>query len=135
MLSSFRDHIRSEIWFVAVRSRGPGGQNVNKVSSAAVLFWDVGTSKLLLGPQKEILVRKLVNHFNRDGFIQIRSDEFRDLERNKNRCIEKLVEIIEKALHKPRKRIATKPTKASKLRKQQSKRRRSEVKSLRRKVD
>lgn len=126
-----QERIWSEVWFVAVRSRGPGGQNVNKVSSAALLIWDLENSRMVTEFQRRVLRAKLGSYFNRDGYIQLRSDEFRDLERNKSRCVEKLLLIIEKALHQPKRRIATKPTMASKVRRVNSKRQRSEVKSMR----
>jgi ribosome-associated protein len=128
------DLFLSEIVFKAVRSRGPGGQNVNKVSSAAMAFWNVQTSALFSVEQKDRIIQKLQNSLNHSGEIYVRSDEFRDLERNKQRCLEKLKQMIAQALHKPKQRRPTRPTKASKLRKQVSKIHRSETKAQRKKL-
>lgn len=134
MTSLPHELLAREVQFVAVRSRGPGGQNVNKVSSAALLYWDFQSSSLLNEHQKLLLRLKLDSAINKEGQIYLRSDEFRDLEENKRRCLEKLALMIRQALHRPKKRVATKPTKASKLRRQKAKTRRSEIKSWRGKV-
>jgi len=126
--------IKKEVSFVAVRSRGPGGQNVNKVSSAAVLYWNFASSDLITDQQKELIRYKLQSALNKEGQLYLRSDEFRDLERNKSRCLEKLEMLLRTAFHKPKKRTATKPTRSSKLRKLESKTRRSETKKMRQKV-
>ncbi|HMN68068.1 MAG TPA: alternative ribosome rescue aminoacyl-tRNA hydrolase ArfB [Bdellovibrionales bacterium] len=120
--------------FKAVRSRGPGGQNVNKVSSAALLSWDYRHSRLLSEEEKNRLAVKAANHISGEGLLQLRSDEFRDLERNKARCLEKLSRIVKAALFIPKKRKATKPTRSSQARRVESKTKRGEVKKLRRKV-
>lgn len=126
--------LKREVYFVAVRSRGPGGQNVNKVSSAAVLYWNFAWSSLITDQQKELIRQKCSSAINKEGQIYTRSDEFRDLERNKARCLEKLEGLLAHAFHKPKKRTATKPTRSSKLRKRESKNRRSETKKMRQKV-
>ena len=128
------DRLRSEVYFQAVRSRGPGGQHVNRTSSAAQLFWDFGHSKLLNETEKARLARLGANSINAEGQVYLRSDEYRDLERNKVRCLEKLAELIAKCLHVPKRRRATKPTYGSKLRKLDSKTRRGNTKRLRAKV-
>ena len=127
--------LRPEVYFKAVRSRGPGGQNVNRTSSAAILFWDFAHSHLLSSEQKDRLRTRLEPMINSEGLIYIRSDEFRDLEMNKSRCLEKLAKAVATALHVPKKRKATKPTKASRLRRQEGKTQRAETKNLRKKVE
>jgi ribosome-associated protein len=127
--------LEREVKFEAVRSRGPGGQNVNKVSSAAVLFWNVGQSSLLNVEQKQRISDKLQNHMNREGEVFVRSDEFRDLERNKARSLEKLQDMIQQALHRPKPRRPTKPTKSSRLKRLDSKKRRGQTKKLRGSTD
>lgn len=127
--------IRSEIQFSAVRSRGPGGQNVNKVSSAAQLKWDFMLSEHLSENQKNLINQKLYNYINKKEELYLRSDEFRDLERNKARCLQKLGELLRTAFHKPKPRKKTKPTKASQRKRLDSKRQRGETKSNRKKVD
>jgi len=126
--------LQREVHFVAVRSRGPGGQNVNKVSSAAVLYWSFQTSNLITDHQKALIRQKLQSSINKEEQLYIRSDEFRDLERNKARCLEKLQGALSLVFHKPKKRTATKPTRSSKLRKLESKNRRGETKKLRQKI-
>lgn len=123
-----------EARFKAVRSRGPGGQNVNKVSSAAVLYWDYQKSRHLTDEQKARLAARLANHISANGEIFVRSDEFRDLERNKSRCLFKLANLIAAALHTPKKRKATTPSRAARRRRLETKRRHGETKAWRRKV-
>jgi ribosome-associated protein len=128
------DQISKEVRFEAVRSRGPGGQNVNKVSSAAMLFWSYLQSWALSDDEKMLVRQKLQSSINKENQIYLRSDEFRDLEKNKSRCIAKLYTMLEHAFFKPKKRHATRPTKGSKLRKREGKTRRAEVKRARQKV-
>jgi ribosome-associated protein len=127
--------IKTEIQIVAVRSRGPGGQNVNKVSSAAQLFWNYETSAGLSFYEKQLVAEKLANLINSEQQVYLRADEYRDLERNKARVIEKLEMFLLKALHRPKTRRPTKPTRASKVRKLEKKSRRGEVKKGRQKVN
>lgn len=126
--------LRPEVWFKAVRSRGPGGQNVNRVSSAAILYWGFEDSPLFNADQKQRLRKHLTSIINSENQIYLRSDEFRDLERNKSRCLEKLVDLVNAALHVPKKRKPTRPTYSSKLKRRESKERRSQTKRLRSKV-
>ena len=130
-----KDHLRHEVFFKAVRSRGPGGQNVNKVSSAALLYWDYQYSRLLTEFQKQKLSQRLSAMINSDNQIYLRSDEFRDLEQNKSRCLEKLSDAITAALHVPKKRKPTKPTYSSKQKRHEGKKSRGEIKRLRGKVE
>lgn len=124
----------SEIQFTAVRSRGPGGQNVNKVSSAAQLNWAYLYSDAFTDYQKTLITEKLESHINKQGVLYLRSDEFRDLERNKARCLEKLKDLLAMAFHRPKPRRKTKPTKASKKKRIESKKQRGEVKKTRQKI-
>jgi ribosome-associated protein len=124
--------LRREVVFANVRSRGPGGQNVNKVSSAAILTWDFHSSEILRADQKARLGEKLANRLNRDGHLQVRSDESRDLLRNKERCLEKLADLVKQALHTPKVRKKTKPTRASQIKRRKEKEKRSEMKKRRR---
>ena len=126
--------ITQEVDFTAIRSRGPGGQNVNKVSSAAFLTWDFQNSQGLTENEKQIVGMKLNNFINSENQLYLKSDEFRDLPRNKARVLEKLENILVQAFHVPKKRKATKPTKASKVRNRESKSRRSDTKKMRAKV-
>jgi ribosome-associated protein len=131
---SFNEQIlKSEVRYRAVHSSGPGGQNVNKVASAALLLWPLWPSKALDHQQKQILWSKLQNHLNEDHEIWIKSTEFRDLGRNKSRCLDKLCELLTKALYVPPPRKPTKPKRSAQKKRIESKRTRGETKELRRK--
>lgn len=127
--------ISQELTIVAIRSRGPGGQNVNKVSSAAQLFFSYRESHGLSEHEKWLVSLKLGNCINNEDQIYLRADEYRDLERNKARALEKLEEMLKRALHKPKPRKATRPTRASKERKLEGKSRRGDIKKGRQKVN
>lgn len=126
--------IVNEIQIVAIRSRGPGGQNVNKVSSAAQLFWNYLDSNGLTAHEKSMVAIKMANQINKEGQVYLRADEFRDLERNKARAIEKLEAFLCLALHRPKVRRPTKPTRSSKERKLDTKTRRGVIKKGRGRV-
>ena len=123
-----------ELKFTAMRSRGPGGQNVNEVSSAAQLQWDFRNSTGLTDTEKRLIDRKLENHVNSNGLLYLRSDEFRDLPQNKSQCLVKLERFIKKALHRPKPRKKTKPTKSSQIKRVDSKKQRGLIKESRSKV-
>jgi len=130
------EDLAPEVAYQAQRGRGPGGQNVNKVASCALISWDFQDSRLLTAEQKARIATRLATAINSRGALQLRSDEFRDLERNKARALEKLAERVAAALFIPKPRKATKPTRASKMRLQEAKTHRSEAKRLRtKKID
>lgn len=110
------------------RSRGPGGQHVNKTESASILEWSPHLTCVFSEERKLRLLSKLSSQLNRDGFLQIRSDEFRSQEDNKKRSLEKLFHIIENALHVAKPRKKTKPTKSSKRKRVEEKRHKAEIK-------
>lgn len=114
------------------RSGGPGGQNVNKVASKASLIWKVQTSTAVPDYVKIRLALRHVRFFNSDGTLTITSQRFRDQDRNRQDCIEKLATIIEDARHAPKVRKATKPTRGSKERRIGEKKKRAAVKQGRR---
>jgi ribosome-associated protein len=126
--------IEREIKWSAVTSRGPGGQNVNKVASAAQLTWPFRQSVALNEEQKNLLAEKLHTRINSLEEVYLRSDEYRDFPRNKERCWEKLQQMVGGALHKPKPRKATKPTRSARLKRKDSKRKRGETKRNRGKV-
>ena len=124
----------SEIELEYVRSRGPGGQNVNKTNSAALLRWNVLHTQMFTVDERQMIASKLANLMTSDGDLILRSDEFRDQAMNRQRCLEKLEALLEKAFFVPKFRKKTKPTYSSKIRKQNAKKRRGEIKAGRKKV-
>jgi len=118
-----------------VRSSGPGGQNVNKVNTRAQLSFDLKNCEGLPLGVKNRLRRLAGNRLTSQEVIQIESDRYREQSRNRQDCLDRLRELIQKALIRPKKRIATKPTKASRQRRLDAKKQRSRVKSLRGKPD
>jgi ribosome-associated protein len=120
-----------ELIFTSARSSGPGGQNVNKVESKVILSWDVTQSSALPPSVKARFLEAFANRINSSGTCVIQSDLFRDQPRNREECLRKLEQMVRAVLQPPRRRIATRPTRASKERRMAIKRRRSDVKKLR----
>ncbi|WP_374073367.1 alternative ribosome rescue aminoacyl-tRNA hydrolase ArfB [Bdellovibrio bacteriovorus] len=124
----------SELDFTYARSRGPGGQNVNRTNSAAILRWNLWQSQALNQDLKERLAIKLQTKLTAEGDLIIRSEVHRDQDQNRSECIRKLHEMLNKALFVPKKRVATKPTRSSQRKRVDTKKRHAEIKSLRQKV-
>lgn len=107
--------LQKEITYKTSRSGGKGGQNVNKVSSKVELLFSIADSALFTDEEKERLNNKLQSRFNKDGLVQVVCDEERSQYLNKEKAVERLINIMTTALHKPK---ARKPTKISKAAKQ-----------------
>jgi ribosome-associated protein len=123
----------SEVEFSAIRAQGPGGQNVNKVSSAVHLRFDVIKSSLP-EPVKQRLLARADQRITEQGVIVIKAQSSRTQERNRAEAMARLQELVDAAAHVPIQRRATRPTLGSKRRRLKDKGVRSEVKAGRSKV-
>ncbi len=121
-----------ELTFKTSRSSGAGGQNVNKVETAVTVLWKVDSSEFFHDDQKILIQEKLKNRINAEGFLFLTVSESRTQLMNKNKAIEKIIDIVNKALIVPKKRTATKPSRAQKQKRLDGKKKLSDKKENRR---
>lgn len=122
-----------EIEVSAVRSQGAGGQNVNKVSSAIHLRFDIGASSLP-GLYKERLLKLADQRITKDGVVVIKAQQYRSREKNLEEALRRLRELLRSVAVSPRKRIPTRPTAGSRRKRLDSKVKRGRTKAMRSKV-
>lgn len=122
----------SELQFEFIRASGPGGQNVNKVATAVQLRFDVLNSSSLDSDIKGRLIRLAGRRVNADGVLLLEARRFRTQDANRADAIRRFIELIRKAAEKPKVRRKTRPTKASQEDRLKGKKKRGEVKKLRR---
>ncbi|MEC3875729.1 alternative ribosome rescue aminoacyl-tRNA hydrolase ArfB [Chryseobacterium salviniae] len=120
-----------ELTFKTSRSSGAGGQNVNKVETSVTVLWKVLDSGFFNDEQKERIQHKLSNRINAEGFLYLTVSETRTQLMNKAKAIEKILELVDKALIVPKKRFATKPSKSQKQKRLDTKKKLSEKKENR----
>ncbi|MDQ0783157.1 alternative ribosome rescue aminoacyl-tRNA hydrolase ArfB [Chryseobacterium sp. W4I1] len=120
-----------ELSFKTSRSSGAGGQNVNKVETAVTVLWPVAESEFFNDYQKKLIQSKLKNRINAEGYMFLTVSESRTQLMNKNKAIEKITELVNKALIVPKKRVATKPSKGQKQKRLDTKKKISEKKDNR----
>ena len=120
-----------ELSFTASRSGGPGGQNVNKVSTRVTVFFDVVNSSVLTAHQRRRLLERLASRVSRDGVLRVVAQRARTQLANRRAALERLADLIRGALAEQRARTATEPDRAARERRLAEKKRRSRIKHLR----
>ncbi|PHR97232.1 MAG: aminoacyl-tRNA hydrolase [Leeuwenhoekiella sp.] len=130
-----KEILQSECEFKAVRSSGPGGQHVNKTSTKVMLHWDLQASAVFTEEQKERLRQRLASKLTTENQLVLSYDQSRSQHKNKGEVFKNLVQLLEKALVKQKKRKKTRPTLASKKRRLESKKQNAQKKANRKPPD
>ena len=129
----FFKNILAELTYSSSRSSGPGGQNVNKVSSRVTLEWNVVQSLLISEEEKIVILHKLSSHITKEGILQLSSQESRSQLQNKESVAQKLEQLLTKAFIKKKVRRPTKPSKSAKQKRVLQKKKHGEKKKWRQK--
>lgn len=123
-----KEVLLAECSFKAVRSSGPGGQHVNKTSSKVVLRWDLSASNAFDEEQKSLLRDKLANKLTKDGVLLINNEQSRSQHKNKEAAIQHFFHVLKSGLQRQKRRKKTKPSRISKIKRLNSKKRHAEKK-------
>ncbi|MBE7173395.1 MAG: aminoacyl-tRNA hydrolase [Williamsia sp.] len=127
-------NVSKEIKFQTARSGGKGGQNVNKVETMVEGYFNVAGSLLLTGEQKDMIRDKLAARINAEGLLQVRSQAYRTQLQNKDEVVKRMNELLEAALKKKKKRLATKPGKVAREKRLEGKKKAALIKAGRQKI-
>ncbi len=117
-----------ELWFIASRGSGPGGQHANMTSSKVTLHWSVAQSSVLTAARRAQIMRRLRSRIDRDGVLQVSAGDERSQARNRELARVRLAELVRGALRREKRRLSTKVPRGQRRRRLQDKRRRGEVK-------